>query len=110
VNEQLSFLGGSGAATLPCQPHSATSRAAARAAAPCADTQRERVYSLIAYSGAYGMTDQEIQAGLRMEGSTQRPRRIELHRAGRIAPADFTRPTPSGRAATVWVATRGGSK
>lgn len=104
MSTQTEFLSQGGAAILPAyQKHSATSKAAASAMRPNAATLREKVFALIRYSGAYGKTDLEIQQGLDMEGSTERPRRIELMRAGRIR-QDGTRPTPSGRKAAVWVA------
>lgn len=87
----------------PFQRHSETSRASAEAVKPCAATLREKVFELIRYTGSYGLTDIEIQKGLGMEGSTQRPRRIELLRAGRIR-QNGKRRTPSGREAAVWVA------
>lgn len=49
-----------------------------------------------------GATDGEMQDGLNMNPSTQRPRRIELAVAGRIENFGCTRPTKSGRSAIVW--------
>ena len=51
-----------------------------------------------------GATDEEMQAGLGMNPSTQRPRRIELARRGLIVESG-TRKTASGRMAVVWKAT-----
>ena len=48
-----------------------------------------------------GATDEEMQAGLGMNPSTQRPRRIELARRGLVVEAG-TRKTASGRMACVW--------
>lgn len=48
-----------------------------------------------------GATDEEIQAGLQMNPSTERPRRIELARRGLVIEAG-TRKTASGRNASVW--------
>ena len=87
--------------TLPFQPHSATSRAAAEEAEPAAGTQRAKVLAYIRECGFHGATDEEIQTALQMNPSTQRPRRVELFRAMLIAKAG-TRPTKSGRAAQVW--------
>lgn len=53
----------------------------------------------------HGLTDEELQHGIGLEGSTQRPRRVELLRAGLIKDSGRTRATASGRQATVWVAT-----
>lgn len=48
-----------------------------------------------------GATDEEMQRGLGMNPSTQRPRRIELARRGLVVEAG-TRRTASGRNASVW--------
>lgn len=92
--------------TLPYQPHSATSREAAEAARDRAVTQRQRVLSHLQAMGAVGATDEEMQAELGMEGSTQRPRRGECVKAGTVRDSGLTRRTQSGRRATVWEATR----
>lgn len=69
-----------------------------------AATLRERVFRHIAYREAWGMTDEECQDALAMNPSTQRPRRVELVRAGRVVDSGRTRPTRSGRQAVVWIA------
>lgn len=51
-----------------------------------------------------GATDHEIADGLGMLESTSRARRVELARAGLVSEPGYRRPTPSGRAAVVWVA------
>ena len=58
----------------------ATSHEAAEKIAGRAGSKRRDVLIVI---GHYpdGLTDKEIQAALHMGGSTERPRRIELHRA-----------------------------
>ena len=85
----------------PAQQHSATSRAAAASidAATLNEMQR-RVLAWIAEHGP--TTDEEIAAGLGMNPSTARPRRIELVRRGFVVPAG-TRRAASGRMATVWM-------
>ena len=88
---------------LPFQRHSATSRAAALAMRPKAGTKRARVLEYIASHGSYGTTDDEGMHDLAMDGSTYRPRRIELAQARLIENAG-TRPTRSGQQAVVWVA------
>ena len=88
----------------PCQRASQTSRAAAVSIAPAAPTLRAQVLAYIEQHPS-GLTDEEVQLGLEMNPSTQRPRRIELQRAGLIAPSG-TRKTTSGRKATVWQAVR----
>lgn len=90
--------------TMPAQRHSETSVAAAEAARPGSGKQRLRVYEAIKAAGAEGMTDLEVQAALGMNPSTQRPRRIELVRAGAVVKTDRKRKTPSGRNAAVYIA------
>lgn len=89
--------------TLPYQPHSETSRGAAEAARPTASTDRDKIFSLL--SGKLdGLTDEEIQRTLSLNPSTQRPRRIELVRAGKVKDSGRWRKTSSGRLATIWEA------
>lgn len=88
----------------PAQAHSATSCAAARAAVPHAQGQRERVLAFLRSRGACGATDAEIQEALGLDGSTQRPRRVELVRAGLVVDTGRVRPTQSGRVAAVFAA------
>lgn len=88
----------------PAQRHSAASLDAADAIAPTAATLRQRVLDYLVARGERGATDEEMQIALNMPGSTQRPRRIELHQYGKIALTNETRKTGSGRAAHVWVA------
>jgi hypothetical protein len=71
---------------------------------PLAKTLRAAVMGFIRGRGVAGATDEEIQRGLGMEGSTERPRRVELVRAGLVCQAPVKRETQSGRAATVWIA------
>jgi hypothetical protein len=49
-----------------------------------------------------GATDIEIQAALEMDGSTQRPRRIELQKMGYIIEAGQRIPPGKRRASAVW--------
>ena len=85
--------------------HSPESRAAAEAAAPVAGTKRYAVLQFIAAQGLNGATDDEIQAGLGMNPSTERPRRIELYEGRFIVKlVHETRPTRSGAKAVVWLA------
>ncbi len=90
--------------TLLFQAHSPTSQAAAEAYRERAPNARRRVYDLIA--SASGLTDEQIQESLRMNPNTQRPRRVELERAGLVADSGCTRKTKSGMAAVVWVCTQ----
>ncbi len=86
---------------LPYQRHSETSREAAEEALPNAGTQRRKVFDLIR-SYDDGLTDEEVQRLLSMNPSTQRPRRIELVKAGKVVDSGVTRLTVSGRSAVVW--------
>ena len=86
----------------PYQRHSQTSRAAAVAVAPKAPNLKEQVYAYIRGQGTKGATDLEGAAHFGMDGSTYRPRRVELVDEGRVV-AGWKRETPSGREATVWV-------
>lgn len=88
---------------LAFQSHSDTSAAAARGYAPRAPHARKRVYDAIVHST--GLTDDELQVRLRMNPSTERPRRIELQNAGCVEDSGRTRKTRSGMQAVVWIAT-----
>lgn len=68
----------------------------------CRKTQRERVYAAIHHAGLRGMTDQECQRALRMSGDTQRPRRIELRKAGVIKPIGHRRDRMTRKYCTIW--------
>lgn len=89
---------------VPCQRASQTSLAAAVSIAPATPTLRAQVLAYI-QKHPEGLTDEEIQVGLGMNPSTQRPRRIELVKSGRLREAG-SRKTMSGRKATVWQAVR----
>lgn len=84
---------------LPFQSHSPTSRAAATAAAPSAQTTRSRVLQIVRANGP--MTDQQIQDALKMDPSTERPRRVELVNDGFIE-AQGEGTTKTGRKAVLW--------
>lgn len=88
----------------PAQSHSPTSVAAAEQAEPNAGTQRARLLQYLRGIAPHGMTDEQLQDDLAMNPSTQRPRRVELVRAGLVKDSGKTRATTSGRKAVVWVA------
>jgi len=88
----------------PYQAHSETSQAAAEAIEPDVATLRGQVLAHLRSCGVKGATDDEMQVALDMNPSTERPRRIELWRAGLVERSGRTRPTRSGRLAVVWVA------
>jgi hypothetical protein len=62
----------------------ATSRAAAAAIRTKSGGQRHALLKLLAEVGP--LADFEMQAQLNIGGSSQRPRRVELHQAGYVAP------------------------
>ncbi len=88
--------------TPPYQRHSEESRAAAEAIVDSLSKLQARVLAYIA-SCPYGATDEEIQHALRMNPSTQRPRRLELFKLGLIDKAPYCRRTRAGRKAAVWI-------
>ncbi len=89
---------------IPCQFNSSTSRAAAVAIKESADTLRAKVLEYLQMMGECGSTDEQAQDDLNMPGSTQRPRRVELVKAGKVMDSGRTRKTNSNRTAVVWVA------
>lgn len=87
----------------PFQKHSQTSREAAIAAINQAPTQKSKVFLAIKHSGLTGMTDEEQQIMLKMNPSTQRPRRIDLVSEGKVKDSGRVRHTKAKRKAVVWV-------
>lgn len=88
----------------PAVQTSRTSMQAADSLEPATlNAMQRQVYEFLA-SRPDGATDEEMQRGLVMNPSTQRPRRIELVRRGLVV-EDGTRRTSSGRNASVWKAT-----
>ena len=88
---------------VPFQRHSPTSRRAAHAIAPAAPTLQSQVLTFI-QRNRDGVTDEEIADGLRMGGSTARPRRVELVATGLVRDSGRTRKGRAGRQMTVWIA------
>jgi hypothetical protein len=82
----------------------ATSADALRSIQGHAATLRQQVWDCMLSKGIHGLTDDEGQAILGMEGSTYRPRRQELQKAGKCCQSGEIRATRSGRSATVWIA------
>lgn len=91
--------------SIPYQARSETSRAAAESIAEGASTLRAKV---LAYLRDHpdGLTDEQMQGGLGMNPSTQRPRRGELLRMGLVVDSGKQRATKSGRMAVVWISIR----
>lgn len=88
----------------PAQEESDTSRLAATAIQPVAAALARRVHACIAECPC---TDLEGQERTGIAGDSWRPRRVDLERRGQVV-ADGTRPTRSGRLATVWRAVQPG--
>jgi hypothetical protein len=88
----------------------ATSAQAAYSVDATKATQRRLVFEAIRHAGPLGRTDDELQAELVLDGSSERPRRWELWRLGWIrvkcdaAGAAIRRETRTQRRAVVWVA------
>jgi hypothetical protein len=83
------------------QRHSPTSRAAAESLTPTTVNACQR--RVLAYLAKHpeGATDEQMQLGIPMSPSTQRPRRIELVAKGMIVEAGEGK-TASGRRAVKW--------
>lgn len=86
-----------------------TSKAAAERATVSKDTQRAEVLAAIHAAGARGMTDDEIQIALDLDGNSERPRRWELWRRDAITlrrdeqGEPVRRLTRTHRHAVVWI-------
>ena len=90
----------------PARGKTDTSRAAAEAIEPRADTLRRRCLDLIADVGPYGVTADECAAVIRETVLSIRPRFTELRVAGRIVDSGARRKNSSGRSAIVWTANK----
>ena len=88
----------------PHQAHSPTSKASASEILSAAATLRQKVYDYLK-SCPGGRTDLEMQTFLKMDGSTQRPRRVRLVELGMVRDSGRTSKTASGRSAVVWEVT-----
>ena len=89
--------------TAPFQPHSDTSRDAAKLIETDINRLQAAVLKAIRLRAS---TDEELQAVLHMNPSTERPRRVELVEKGLIVDRGLRRKTASGRYAVVWEAVR----
>ncbi len=86
----------------PFVAHSDTSYAAAVAKRPTAPAQRAQVYATLVASGP--LTAEQICDALGIDGSSTRPRLVELRREGQVVDTGQRRRTRSGRWAVVWAA------
>jgi hypothetical protein len=104
TDAQLAMFGDGPTFPAPYQAHSSTSRAAAAwaDASGLAETARGKVLRCIIEHGP--VTDEEIADLLAMSPSTERPRRVELHRDGLIEQHGNDGTTRAGRKAVRWVA------
>lgn len=84
----------------PAQAHSAASVAAAGKARAAAPTQRQRILDHLRTHGP--ATDEQIADALGLNPSTERPRRIELVRAGLVTATEGAGRTRAGRVAALW--------
>jgi hypothetical protein len=87
-------------------PHNGTptSIAAANEIEPVAGKARAAVLDYLRSRDAAGATADEIEHDTCYTGNTIRPRLVELKRLGSVQKTAETRPTRSGRKATVWIA------
>ena len=82
----------------------ATSQAALASVEPNVTKVQRLILKTLRNAGKLGMTDHEMQLFTGLNGSTQRPRRIELERQGLVFDSGLTRETSTGRQATIWLA------
>lgn len=96
--------------------HDTSSDAAVRNDADARETQRAEVLQAIRATGDYGATDDELQAALNLDGSSERPRRWELWKLDAIkirrdeSGRAVKRETRTQRRAVVWVAIEQGGQ
>lgn len=96
------------AAYPPHQRHSATSRESAAAAAPKFSERMVSLLGMIAMRKDYGVTDEEGQATMSVDGNSYRPMRVTLYKHGYIEDSGMTRKTKAGRNAVAWRVTEAG--
>ena len=91
-------------------PHNGTPTSKA-AAEQKTDAASDRTKMLAAYraAGAMGLTDDEMRITTNLNPDSIRPRRGELIRAGKVMETTKTRPTRTGRLATVFIAVTKGA-
>jgi hypothetical protein len=98
---QLIEAAGKGGVLPPHQSHSDTSRASAIAEAPTFGLKVRTV--LVGFAHAMsGLTDEEGQERLQIEGNSYRPCRVTLMDQGLVYDTGFRRKTRAGRPAVVW--------
>ena len=95
--------------TITGNAHPDTSHVAAAKIHLHSGTARRRVLETVA-ANRNGLTDEQIQALLVMPANTQRPRRIELVRAGYLRDSTRRNRTLSGTWSIVWEITDDGRR
>ena len=98
---QLIEMSGKGGVLPPHQPHSDTSRASAIAEAPTFGMKVRSVLIGFAHSMS-GLTDEEGQESLQIEGNSYRPCRVTLMDQGLVYDTGLRRKTRANRPAVVW--------
>lgn len=98
---QLIEMSGKGGVLPPHQSHSDTSRASAVAEAPTSGMKVRTVLVGFAHSMS-GLTDEEGQERLQIDGNSYRPRRVTLMDQGLVYDTGFRRKTKANRPAVVW--------
>lgn len=93
------------AAYPPHQAHSDTSCSSAAAVAPKFSSRMRLMLLQFQDMAGVGMTDDEGQDIMEMDGNSYRPCRVTLARHGYINDYGVRRKTRSGRAAAVWCIT-----
>lgn len=84
----------------PHQHNSDTSRESAKAVAPIFSVRMIQILNRISKVG--GLTDEEGQQSLEIDGNSYRPARVTLAKHGLILDSGERRKTMSGRNAVVW--------
>ena len=69
---------------------------------PKVGTIRRKVYEAILLKGMAGMTDQEVERQLNLDGNTVRPIRGSLVEIGLVIDSGTTRPNTKGNQCIVW--------
>jgi len=91
----------------PHQHHSDTSRAAAAAIAPKFGRMTQSVLTTLARY-PLGLTDEEAQRIMGMEGNSYRPCRVTLRKKGFVKDSEIRRRTSHKKQAVVWAVTERG--
>jgi len=94
---------GARATANPAGRTSETRRAARRSIQQHMGRLQRRVLEAVLRAGERGLTDKEITAATGLSSDTSRARRWELSKLGVLVESGRTRPTASGREATVWI-------